>query len=282
MKYLFVIVFSVFLLNSYAQNTESFSILDSVSKQPIPFVKVIVEDKGKGTYSNEKGIVKLEGLSNNEVLLINHVGYNKMSIQVRNIENQKPILLSQKTYKMDEVIITASKYNEKYVGYAKEKSNGTWGTAIEGTELCVLVKPKKTNSAFIREIILRTKNHSNNNPLIRVHLYKNDKGKPGEQIILKDNVRRVKDKKLIKFDIEKQHIKLPESGLFVSAEWVGTYDKNRKRIQEDLYGYSLKFKSRRRSIRNYPPAFSRDWDVWNKAPSGLYPLFGLKIIERKE
>ncbi len=58
MKNKLTILYILIASNLFGQKSVSFSVIDSVSKQTIPFLKIIVAGKDKGTYSDENGLVK--------------------------------------------------------------------------------------------------------------------------------------------------------------------------------------------------------------------------------
>lgn len=279
MKLFFSISLILILSSSLAQNSISLLIIDSDSKEAVPFVKVTVKNKNRGTYSNEKGIVSLDNLMIKDTLYINHIGYESKLLLVKNLKYLKQISLIPTTYILNETTIKASNYKETLIGYSRIKSNSTLGTSIIGSETAVLIEPENITNAYINEIIFKIRNKSKNNPIVRFHLYKNKKGFPGEEIFIKDNLFTIKSKNKVKINIQNENIKLPKQGIFVSLEWIGIFEKNGTVHHETTLIHNLRLKTK--SKTKAEKAYHKRWNDWEVSP-GFFPLFGLKIVEYNE
>ncbi len=80
-------------------------VLDSESKEPLPFVNISVVRKTHGTTTGIDGIFQLEAAATDS-LLISYVGYNAVKIPVPE-KVQGAILLQQKSHDLEEIEISA-------------------------------------------------------------------------------------------------------------------------------------------------------------------------------
>jgi hypothetical protein len=285
------IILTIFLLiapNLIAQKSVSFTVIDSVSKQVVPFLKIIVVGKDKGTYSDEIGFVKINDLSNNDTLYIVDIFYEHKFLQVKALQKNQQIILSPKVFIFNEAIVKPNNIREKEIGYAKIRSNTNFFNAIIGNEMAFLIESKKFKIAFIKEIIIKIKN-TKNNPMVKIHLYLNDHGKPGLEIQLKENLITISDKNLLKYNIQNQNIQLPENGIFVSVEWIGKFNQRGVIYNDDSHilnprinirstaNSKIKGKGYLRNYGNWQPLL-----IKSEGEEEFYiPLYGLIIEEQQ-
>jgi len=110
-RYLFVGLF--FLLSNLciAQNIQ---IVDENSGEPIAEAIVFNEDQTKFVESNEMGMVNLDIFSVNDNLIIQHPSYHIKTLRLGSLKpGLSQILLKEKIIRIDEVIISANKWEQK-------------------------------------------------------------------------------------------------------------------------------------------------------------------------
>jgi len=107
-KYLLLIIFLSFSSLIFSQNYSG-KILDSVSKQPIPYVAIQFNNTTNGVISNEDGnfSIYIENGNDSDVLNISCLGYTPKSITLKTLkENGNTIYLGEYVNKLDTVFIT--------------------------------------------------------------------------------------------------------------------------------------------------------------------------------
>jgi hypothetical protein len=286
MKNLLTLFFLLIITDLFAQNSVSFFVVDSLTKQVVPFLKIVVAGKDKGTYSDEKGFVKMTDLSGNDTLFIDNIFYEKKLLPIKTLRNNQQIVLSPVAFILNEAVVKP--LIEKEIGYAKIHSNTSYFNALSGSELAFLIEPENIHPAYIRGLIIKIKKNPKNDPLVRIHLYHNEQGIPGAEIYLKDNLIIISDKNLMKFNIKNQDIQLPLNGIFVSIEWIGKFNEKGK-ISND-YSYVLNPLINVKSTSDKKmkgKGFTRRYGNWKphltKSPKGneeyYIPLFGLIVEE---
>ncbi|WP_396635999.1 carboxypeptidase-like regulatory domain-containing protein [Maribacter sp. R77961] len=109
-------LFSLFLLSSslYAQTLSS-RILDSVTQKPIPYVTVLLNNKG--VITNEEGQFTFlldESIQATDSLLISCIGYESLGKPIKEFQ-ENAIYLSPKAIELKEVIVSNKNYTPKEI-----------------------------------------------------------------------------------------------------------------------------------------------------------------------
>lgn len=120
LKIFIYIYLTVFSLNLFSQSDScvfslSGTILDVETKDPVPYVSVIIQEAGKGTIANEKGEFVINGLcSQSNTLIISCHGYCDSVCQHNHMHGKVPhIYLRQKVVDVATVIIKAQVSKKK-------------------------------------------------------------------------------------------------------------------------------------------------------------------------
>jgi len=154
---LFLIGFS-FNLTSQNQFSISGVIFDKKTKNPLPFASVVYVKKSLGTTSDINGNFSFTifNAKKTDTILISHIGYKTLKLQVSEINKIKNIALLENTNSLKEIII-------------KTKSN---------------LKLKK----FIKETILNYNNNKKQEPHIAIAHYREKAKKNSKYIMFMESV----------------------------------------------------------------------------------------------
>jgi len=154
---LFLIGFS-FNLTSQNQFSISGVIFDKKTKNPLPFASVVYIKKSLGTTSDINGNFSFTifNAKKTDTILISHIGYKTLKLQVSEINKIKNIALLENTNSLKEIII-------------KTKSN---------------LKLKK----FIKETILNYNNNKKQEPHIAIAHYREKAKKNSKYIMFMESV----------------------------------------------------------------------------------------------
>ncbi len=290
MKNVTIALFLLIASNLHGQKSVSFTIIDSVSKQAVPFLKISVAGKDKGTYSDENGFVKINDLSSNDTLFITDIFYEHKFLPVKTLQKNQQILFSPNPISLNEVIVKPFTEREKEIGYATIRPNTNFFNSIIGTELAFLIEHKNIKPAYINDIIIKIKKNSKINSMVKIHLYHNNQGMPGMEVYLKNNLNTISDKNQLKYNIKDQNIQLPENGIFVSVEWIGRFNENGKIFNDKSHILTPCINIRSTSDKKIKgKGYIRHYGNWDpfilKSTSGkeefYIPLYGLIIEEQK-
>jgi len=261
-----------------------YHVVDSISKVPIPYVIVSINDKNTGTYTDESGNFEFNDLTEDNILVFKHIGYNQKEIKFKNIISNNLIELTPINYLLKEVTVTNKKLKDIEIGFSTLKSNSNFSVGKIGSEIATLVKNPNFQGKTVKALVIRIKKIKNINSLVRLHIYKNNDGAPGDELFIKNNQiivnNNIKDK--IVLDISQSYIKYPVDGFFISLEWLGEIDINNKLSKNTIV---ISPKSKIRTVDIDPKIFFRTWGIkWSNlgkfpTPIGYFqPLFGI-IIE---
>ena len=107
------IIFVILIIAAVTASAQVFSVngtvTDSVTKQKLAFVNIIVNDDGTfGTTTDIDGNFSITSKKEIENLTFSYVGYRKKTVSVKDLSNKtNKIVLSQIAYKLDEVVFYA-------------------------------------------------------------------------------------------------------------------------------------------------------------------------------
>ena len=190
---------------------------DSITKEPIAYVSVWVENKNIGTTSEENGSFELN-ISENENIIFSVLGYETKTVLS---SKTSEVLLTQKTIEIPEIVISAPlKSKQIEIGdvkkefYLPEPQNIPWLHAKKFD-----LDEKSLELKYIKELIYFTKSEVENG-IFRARVFEiNEDGLPGDDLISEEiivNVKKGKHKTIV--DISKHNIQIPEKGIIVCFE----------------------------------------------------------------
>jgi len=232
-----ILVFSCCVF--YAQE---FIVLDSLTKESLPFSNIIIDNKG--FYTNENGRFSIK--ENSKAIEISHLGYKNFSSDIRKIKDT--IFLIPKPIIIKEVIISSDN-NEKIqkIGYLK-KTKYSIGLLSSKEENIIVIVP--TNSAIIDNYIEKVefplnkfklynkkdKLYKNVPAVIRINIYTVENNLPKERIFSSKPIKFImSEKEVISVDISEEMIKLPKNGLSFGIEMIGRVNNNGEFIEENAH-----------------------------------------------
>ena len=83
-----LISFICILLINISVNAQNIKILDKENSTPIKEVAVYSKSSNFSTLSNNLGVVNIDSCNNNEILIFEHIGYEKISFQKKNLGSE--------------------------------------------------------------------------------------------------------------------------------------------------------------------------------------------------
>ena len=108
-KYLIILFIFFVYSESFSQKIK---IIDG-SDNPIPFVSIFDNLKKKGIITDKNGEANLEIFNDDEIIVIQHPSYEKTNLNLNEIiENNYIIKLNEKIFKIDEIVISANKWEQ--------------------------------------------------------------------------------------------------------------------------------------------------------------------------
>lgn len=111
MKKIFIYILIAFSFNAISQNI---SVLDKTTLQPLSNVAIFNPNKDKSTTTNAKGVADISEFIHTDSIVLQHAGYQNKVLSYEKMESLDfEILMSTETYSLDEIIVSASKFEEK-------------------------------------------------------------------------------------------------------------------------------------------------------------------------
>ena len=224
-------------------------IIDSETKESIPFVNIWINNENIGTSSNEKGEFQLK-IKAPKIIVLSAIGYKTKKISSDSIKRN--IELTPQLTKLDEVIITSKKKNKKLtIGkFRRSKINFYFscGKVPWITARYFPYKEKYDNTPFLSKIRILT-NSQVKDAKFNIRLYDvNEKGEP-EGYIYNENILAFakRGKKVTEINVSDLNIKFPKKGFFIAIEWL-IIDSNKH-----TYKYSYKNSKKKHIATSYEP-----------------------------
>lgn len=111
MRYLFLFIFLPFSFTFYAQNI---TFLDSKTKKPIELINITGLPSNQTVSTNSNGVANISAFKNDNLLVVSLLGYKSQEFTYSElIEKTAPILMNRAYFNLGEVVISATKWEQK-------------------------------------------------------------------------------------------------------------------------------------------------------------------------
>jgi hypothetical protein len=220
MKRLLAIIFLITSNLTFSQTKGV--IYNSETKEKVPYVNIWVENENIGTTSNENGEFTLD-ISRGDFLILSSLGYENKRIEISKISNT--ISLNPKITELREVIINSTKQRKELViGKFNDSDVGYYYGSFDKPEIKARFFPFDSiysKAPYLKKLKFNIYSDIQN-AKFNVRLYSvGENGEPKNPLYEKNIIGTVKKgTKNIEIDISNLDITFPESGLFVSYEWL--------------------------------------------------------------
>ncbi len=244
LKYL---CFCFVLLQSFNSLSQSIVVLDSLSKESIPFATVSFGD-GLGIFADDNGtfIFSKKRYADVDTLYISAMGYAEKEVLFDTDLEQ--VLLRPEVSQLGEVIVSADK--EGKFKFKKQKAQthtdlfACWLPTVE-SEVAVLFKRYQNNATQISKLYLpinaereyKSKGKGNFATIFRIQYYENNGGRPGAAIPYEETVFSINEKedKIFELDVLSKSVFIPENGIFIALQVLGYAKKDGRLAQTKQY-----------------------------------------------
>ena len=224
-------------------------VIDSDTKEKIPFVNIWVENENIGTTSNLQGAFEI-AIDTPKTIVFSAIGYEIKKISSDSIK--AVVELIPKITELDEIIVTAKKQSEYLTigDFKKSKVDAYFGS---GSKPWIVARyfeydPTYSKTRFLEKIRLCTRSDVKD-AKFNIRLYSvNDMGEPDGYIYDKNIIGIArKGKKFTEIDLSELNIKFPEKGFFIAVEWLI--------IDDNEYNYTTTDSKKQHKGISYEPAF---------------------------
>lgn len=237
MKKVFIFPFFCGLL-CLSQNTKKHTLIDSITKEAIPFATIHYINLDNGTYSDENGNFHLEQ-NLFDSIMVSSVSYKTTKFAVSKLTDS--IYLVPKIEVLNEVVLN-SNVVEKEIGLHKKASDFSWYIEPSREFITCLKINEKYQDAHLIKIHFPIKKVQgvklkNLKAIVRTNIYSSNTNQ-----IVKDRIFSskpvycdVNSSDTISFDVTDELIEINSDSLFIGIELLGFADEQGK-IQADTKG----------------------------------------------
>ncbi|MBW1297818.1 carboxypeptidase-like regulatory domain-containing protein, partial [Aquimarina litoralis] len=234
---LFISTFFIngFLFSQYEITIDAY-ILDSETKQPIPYVNVGFMNKGIGTVSDHNGHIFLqydeEKVGSKSVFQLSSLGYKTIQLSSQELfkifDKNNTISMEPSSINLEAAAITSEKRNKKIVGnvYKPNGSMGYWkDTKSLGAEIGTRIRISHKNTK-LHQLQFHVLENSTDSLLVRVNVYESTRKVPGKNILAHNIYHTITNKKGIEtVDLSDYNI-LVDDDIMVSLELVKVFGED--------------------------------------------------------
>lgn len=195
-------------------------------KEFLPFVSIAIKNSSKGTISDLNGGFSIAAHTD-DTLLVSSVGYKAKTIPVVIFDGT--ITLEENVTTLSEITIHAKRKKtiRTHIGNLKGKTDYILGGS---NQYAFLLKNDRYTTGRIEELYFNIQpdisKDNRQETTVRIRLYKNVNNTPGEDLLNESIVVRVKrNLKNLSIDLTEYSIALPEEGVFIGLDLLGTTDE---------------------------------------------------------
>lgn len=199
------------------------TILDALSKEPVPYAHLVLEDSGIGVSSSLEGEYEfvLESKFEGSKIQISCIGYENRVVEFSQL-NESPILLQPDMELLEEVVVTASSKLKNIKLGSKKGKRTRYLTHRDVTQIAqFILNEEDPNCNYLREVTFTFRKAWHLPAKARLRIY--DKhpvtGMPNKDLLKESVLMDIYDRnKPFKIDLTKFQIVAPEEGFFVTIE----------------------------------------------------------------
>lgn len=230
----FIYLLIVFLLtfsSQLAMAQVKGKIIDGETGEAVPYASIWVRGTNNGTYSNEEGYFQLN-FDENDTLQVQHLGYKKQLLTLTKQKASPLIALQKQTNQLNEVMVEAergkTRTNKEKTGSFFSKKNVYVSYKVpNGTTIACLLPNSFALTGKISKLYFKVKNHKGEVCRIRIHVYENEGGKPGRELLTSTIIRDVSFRiSKLTIELDQFNILLPKEGVFIGMEFMGDITKD--------------------------------------------------------
>ena len=244
-----IVILWLSILNAHSQ-TVSGQVLALPDNTPVPFASLTNQTRQWGQNTREDGTFTLDQLKVNDTLIVSSVGYHEIRIPYQELHNDIKLYLTVRAVQLSEVKIRKKRVSKTlWLGSKENSSFGSLGSLSSQNlqQVALLIPNTSQFCGYITRVGYWVANLGKPRTPFRVRIYKNEGGKPGEDLLTQNLVARARrGKAWHDVDVSEFEISIPPNGFFVAMEWLVVSDRRywfrvigRDGRTEDKFGQSI-------------------------------------------
>lgn len=212
--------------------TIKLQIVNSQTGEPIAHVAVFSKDNKEGTYADEKGNVQFEFSSSKDTILFSAIGFELLYVSLKKALQSNRMSLNPITLNLPDVTISSkqTKIEEKGLGFFR-RFRGLPGFAVYSNmnnRYALLINNPNEQTGWINKIRIRFAVSSSkiaDTYRIQLRIYKNENGKPGEDLFTLPFVNINTSQQSLEQEIPDRQLLFPKEGVFIGYDALGYTDQ---------------------------------------------------------
>ncbi len=106
------IITVILIIGTIITYSQTITIIDNQSKQPIQGVNIFNDNKTINVTTNQKGVANTNQFSNSDTIIVSCLGYSKQKFAATELQLKCILELNQTVITLDEVVLSANKFEE--------------------------------------------------------------------------------------------------------------------------------------------------------------------------
>lgn len=208
-------------------------VVDSQSKDPIPFASINLADEQTGALTNEYGYFQLAMpmRSVDDSIIVMALGFRRTALFVKRGRNMEDLIieLPRQSIKLDNITVQASKVKMMTLGAHTSSPGAGMIQGMPGSQYASLMKNDKGKKlGFIRTVSFYIGENGFPREPFRVRIYRADGNynAPNSDMLLENVVvSAARGGEWFTVDLSTYNIPAPEEGFYVAMEWIVSGDK---------------------------------------------------------
>lgn len=267
---IFLFTYSLF---SFSQTKIEGFVFDK-NGNPIEFCSIYVNNKGIGTYSDNKGYFSLDIKKyNQEKITFSHIGFLTYNISANKYISQKTdtVFLEKNNISLEEVVINPEKYKKVKHRPKRElfgKYNRAYAPAVGAITAYHI---KDYASSILSKVTFYYKRIKNPNIYVGLRVLKKTNKPQMEDRLLDTNlVYNLKlNSKSFTIDLKEYNIVIPSEGVLVGLELIRDPCKKKTVVNDKITINSCLYIGLENSLNSentYVSQWNKKWSWWKKVP----------------
>lgn len=208
-------------------------IVNAQTQEAIPYAAVFSKDNKEGSYADEKGVFSFEFSATIDTILLSTIGFQTLKMALQDLREETRIALLPIKLDLPVVTITDAEFRREDIALGYFKRFRGIPTATVSTNFsnrfAMLIKNSIEEKAWITKLRIRfSVNQSSvaSYYRIRVRIYANNEGKPGEDILTSAQPIDIRgNQQSLEYAIPYGSIAFPSEGIFIGYDVLGYKDE---------------------------------------------------------
>ena len=219
-------------LSRAQENRITGRVVDTKTKDPVPFASIGLREEGTGALTNEYGYFQLAGLekTSQDSLIVMTLGYERNAVFIKRGSTEDLIIeLKKREIKLSEVKVTGGKIKNLELGSRSNNPGEGMIQGLPGSQYAFFVKnDKQKKLGNVRTVSFYIGENGFPREPFRVRIYKADGNynAPNTDLLTENVVVSApQGGQWYTVDLTPYNIMAPGEGFFVAMEWVVSGDK---------------------------------------------------------